>query len=178
MKKILILIFLFIFAVNNSFGSPLVFKVTKEIDTKDFIELGSFDATKYRQIRIGIKVVSNDENADIKNTPAYAQLIQRRAELKGKLENLKLSFNERHPEVIKTQNDIDKIEDAIAELNALKSVKTSGVSISAIEGKDEIILSGFEEINLNHSIIIDSPPSKIIVKVSGKGTYSLYVWGQ
>ena len=52
----------------------------------------------------------------IEDTPAYAQLVQKRAELNSKLENLKLSFKEKHPEVVKAQNDIDKIND---ELNAL-----------------------------------------------------------
>lgn len=178
MRKFLSLILLFIFAVNNSFGSPLIFKTTKEIDTKDFIELGSFDATKYRQIRIGIKVVSNDENADMKNSSAYAQLIQKRAELTAKLQNLKTIYKERHPEVLVTQNQIDEINDEIARLNRLSSEKVSGVSISGVEGKEEIILFSFEEINLNRSIVIDSPPAKISVKIFGKGLYSLYVWGQ
>lgn len=54
----------------------------------------------------------------IEDTPAYAQLVQKRAELKAKLENLKLSFKEKHPEVIKAQNDIDKVND---EINALST---------------------------------------------------------
>jgi uncharacterized protein involved in exopolysaccharide biosynthesis len=53
----------------------------------------------------------------IEDTPAYAQLVQKRAELKAKLENLKLSFKEKHPEVIKAQNDIDKVEDEVAALS-------------------------------------------------------------
>ncbi len=53
----------------------------------------------------------------IEDTPAYAQLVQKRAELKAKLENLKLSFKEKHPEVIKGQNDIDKVEDEVAALS-------------------------------------------------------------
>lgn len=53
----------------------------------------------------------------IEDTPAYAQLVQKRAELKAKLENLKLSFKEKHPEVIKAQNDIDKVEDEVTALS-------------------------------------------------------------
>ena len=53
----------------------------------------------------------------IEDTPAYAQLVQKRAELTAKLENLKLTLREKHPDVIKAQNDIDKIND---ELEALK----------------------------------------------------------
>ena len=55
--------------------------------------------------------------AQIEDTPAYAQLVQRRAELNAKLENLKLTLREKHPKVIEAQNDINKVED---ELKALK----------------------------------------------------------
>ena len=52
----------------------------------------------------------------IEDTPAYAQLIQKRAELTAKLENLKTTLREKHPDVIKTGNEIDKVND---ELKAL-----------------------------------------------------------
>lgn len=71
------------------------------------------------------------ENATrVEDTPAYAQLVQKRAELKAKLENLKLSFKEKHPEVIKAQNDIDKVEDEIAALskNTQKRVQQANQS--------------------------------------------------
>ena len=174
MNKFLIIILLFVFLVNDSLGSPLVFKVTKEIDTRDFIELGSFDATKYRQIRIGIKAISIGK--EIEETK-YAQLIQKRAELTVKLQNLKALYREKHPEVVDTKNQIDKVNEEISEFINLKVEKTSSVLISGIEGMDEINLFSFDEINLNRSIIIDSPLSKISVKILGKGKYSLYVWG-
>jgi uncharacterized protein involved in exopolysaccharide biosynthesis len=59
-----------------------------------------------------------DKASQIEDTPAYAQLIQKRAEYNARLENLKLTLREKHPKVIEAQNDIDKVED---ELNALKS---------------------------------------------------------
>ena len=58
-----------------------------------------------------------EDASRVEDTPAYAQLVQKRAELKSKLENLKLSFKEKHPEVIKAQNDIDKVEDELAALS-------------------------------------------------------------
>ena len=58
-----------------------------------------------------------EDASRVEDTPAYAQLVQKRAELKSKLENLKLSFKEKHPEVIKAQNDIDKVEDEITALS-------------------------------------------------------------
>ena len=172
-KKFLIIVLLFIFTTSNSLGSPLVFKLTKEINTKDLIELGSFDAAKYRQIRIGIKFTSISEDpSDIR----IAQLTLKRKLLIDELESLKTIYKANNPKVIEAQNKIDIINDEVKEFHIAES--TSSVSILGVEGKDEIVLSNFTERNLNHSIIIDSPPSKISVKVSGKGIYSLYVWGQ
>lgn len=57
-----------------------------------------------------------NDATDIKKTPAYAQLVQKRAELSAKLENLKLTLREKHPEVIKAKNDIDKINDELNDL--------------------------------------------------------------
>jgi len=53
----------------------------------------------------------------IEDTPAYAQLVQKRAELNSKLENLKLSLREKHPEVVKAQNDIDKVNEELQALS-------------------------------------------------------------
>jgi succinoglycan biosynthesis transport protein ExoP len=73
-----------------------------------------------------------EDASRVEDTPAYAQLVQKRAELKSKLENLKLSFKEKHPEVIKGQNDIDKVEDEIAALskNTQKRVQQANQSSS------------------------------------------------
>jgi polysaccharide chain length determinant protein (PEP-CTERM system associated) len=68
----------------------------------------------------------------IEDTPAYAQLVQKRAELTSKLQNLKLTLREKHPEVIKGQNDIDKVNDEIEKLkqNTQARVKTASVASS------------------------------------------------
>ncbi len=68
----------------------------------------------------------------IEDTPAYAQLVQKRAEFNAKLENLKLSLREKHPDVIKAQNEIDKINDEIEALkkNTQKRVQQAGQTSS------------------------------------------------
>ncbi len=55
--------------------------------------------------------------ARIEDSPAYIQLVGRRAELNSRLANLKLTLTDKHPEVVKAKNDIEKIND---ELDALK----------------------------------------------------------
>ncbi len=68
----------------------------------------------------------------IEDTPAYAQLVQKRAEYSAKLENLKLTLREKHPDVIKAQNEIEKVNDEIDALkkNTQKRVQQAGQSSS------------------------------------------------
>jgi len=53
----------------------------------------------------------------IEDTPAYAQLVQKRAELRARLEKLKISLRDKHPDVIAATNDLQKIEDEIGALS-------------------------------------------------------------
>ena len=53
----------------------------------------------------------------IEDTPAYAQLISKRADLSAKLEKLKAQYREKHPEVVDTKIQIDKINDEISNLS-------------------------------------------------------------
>ena len=122
MKKILTLFLFFIFA-QNLFAAPLVFKLTKEINHKkdinfetEFVELGTFDAIKYKQIRIGIS---------FKPTTS------------------------------------ENVRDFV---------------IYGVEGENEIFLIS-SDIAKNYvkDLVIDSPPSKIRIKVRGNGIFTLYV---
>lgn len=53
----------------------------------------------------------------IEDTPAYAQLIQKRAELRAKLEKLQTSLRDKHPDVVAAKNEIDKVNDEIEGLS-------------------------------------------------------------
>lgn len=176
MQRIIILLtILFLFA-NTVLSSPLIFKVTKEINTKDLIELGSFDATKYKQIRIGVKFTSTNPDS-VESTPAYRLLVSTRVELIVKLAELEMSFRENHPEILSTQKKIDKIEDEVANLAKLQNEELKRtIKILGVEGKDEILLYSSDGKNTSFSTILESPPSKIIIKAKGEGNYSLYVW--
>lgn len=56
------------------------------------------------------------QTSRVEDQPAFGQLIGKRAELSSKLENLKLTLKEKHPEVIKAQNDLSKVNDEIETL--------------------------------------------------------------
>lgn len=73
------------------------------------------------QIRL-IDQFSQEDNQNSQNrsgvvdSVAYAQLIQKRAELNAKLENLKLTLRDAHPKVQEAKNDIAKVNDEIENL--------------------------------------------------------------
>lgn len=57
-----------------------------------------------------------NQAARIEDTPAYAELIKKRAESNAKLENLRKQYRERHPEVVQAQIEINKINEEIDKL--------------------------------------------------------------
>ncbi len=61
--KILPLVIVLVLLVHTSMASPLVFKVTKEVNTNESTEIAVFDTSKYKQIRIGLSV-SNKEKTE------------------------------------------------------------------------------------------------------------------
>ena len=73
-----------------------------------------------------------EQSTRIEDTPAYGQLIQRRAELTSRLENLKKQYREKHPDVIQGQADINAINEELAKLGraAEQRVKQAGQSVA------------------------------------------------
>ena len=73
-----------------------------------------------------------EQSTRIEDTPAYGQLIQRRAELTSRLENLKKQYREKHPEVIQAQSDIAAINDELTKLSrtAQQRVKQANQTLS------------------------------------------------
>jgi len=77
------------------------------------------------------------QSARVEDSPAYVQLIGKRAELNSKLENLKISLREKHPEVIKAQNDINKVNDEIEALKKSTQIRVKDAT-SASSRKAEL----------------------------------------
>jgi len=65
--------------------------------------------------------------SQIEDTPAYAQLIQKRADLNGQLDNLLKVYKEKHPSVIAKQSEIVRINEEIEGLrkNSDRRVQTA-----------------------------------------------------
>ncbi|MEP6703199.1 MAG: hypothetical protein ABJB34_00175 [Acidobacteriota bacterium] len=53
----------------------------------------------------------------IEDTPAYAGLVQRRAELNSKLSTLQKQYREKHPDIIQAQTDIEKLDEELEKLS-------------------------------------------------------------
>ena len=66
----------------------------------------------------------------IEDTPAYGSLILKRGELTARLEKLKAQYREKHPEVIDTKTQIDKVNEELEALakNTDKRVKEANQS--------------------------------------------------
>jgi hypothetical protein len=167
-KKFFVLVLLFIFTVSNSLGSPLVFKITKDVTKIGLVEIGSFDAMKFKQIRLAVKI---SEREMVTSSKKYA-------EIELSLAKSDLTRKER----LLLSGDVSRADydSAVERVKiAQQAYDNNGtVSIFGVENGDEILLAEIEEGTANRTIIIDSPPSKISVKASGTGKYSVYVWGQ
>jgi polysaccharide biosynthesis transport protein len=57
-----------------------------------------------------------EQAARIEDTPAYAQLVEKRAGFSAKLEKLKKQYREKHPEVAQAQTEIAKINEELDKL--------------------------------------------------------------
>ncbi len=98
--------------------------ITKEKETLT-VEKGRVNeqiGANNRQIRL-IEEYGEKETQDalrqssqIEDTPAYAQLINKRAELTGQLDNLLKVFKEKHPSVIAKRSEIQRVNDEIESL--------------------------------------------------------------
>lgn len=73
-----------------------------------------------------------EQASRIEDTPAYGQLVQRRAELSARLENLKKQYRDKHPDIIQAQTDIAKINEELDNLakNRERRVRQSSQSLS------------------------------------------------
>ncbi len=73
-----------------------------------------------------------NQAARVEDTIPYGQLIQKRATLRAKLENLKLTLRDKHPEVIKAKNDIDKVNEEIENLRKSTQKRVNAASQASV----------------------------------------------
>lgn len=59
---------------------------------------------------------ATEQASRIEDTPAYAQLVQKRAEFGARLEKLRKQYREKHPDIIQAQTEIEKINEELEKL--------------------------------------------------------------
>lgn len=74
-----------------------------------------------------------EEAGDYQKSPAYASLVQKRADLKGQLDNLLKKFKEKHPDVGAKRDEIKRIDD---EIDLIKNNSVAQVAKAGEKGKD------------------------------------------
>lgn len=72
--------------------------------------------------------------SQIEDTPAYAQLIQKRADLNGQLDNLLKVYKEKHPAVVAKKSEIDRLND---EVENLRKNTDKRVQVATQQSKDK-----------------------------------------
>jgi len=79
--------------------------------------------------QFGVEDAENQKrrSGDITNSIPYGQLIQKRADLTARLENMKISFREKHPDIQKAKNDIKKVNEEIEKLKADASRRATNI---------------------------------------------------
>jgi hypothetical protein len=166
MKKILICCLILILLVSAALGSPLVFKATKEVKNGETAELGAIDCTKYKQIRIGLIAPDSFPPTKDEAESKLAGASEEHRRAKGLFER-----------GVYSKAQLDAAQEAL--VNAYKTFQNAEtlppiVFIYGVEAVENILINSFKA--ESRSIVIDSPPSKLIVKVSGSGTYKIFVW--
>jgi len=158
---------------ENGFTSPLLFKTTKEVTTTAIVELGSFDSTRFRQLRIVVQLTNKPKARQaISKDSTLTELNASKRELRRSEELLQQGVISRSD----YDQSAERLKIAQANYDNALEIVFPPIMILGLEGNEEIPLVSFDGESSTNSIVIDSPPSRIRVNVFGKGTYKLFVW--
>jgi polysaccharide chain length determinant protein (PEP-CTERM system associated) len=83
------------------------------------------------------------KGTDVKQSPAYAQLLQKRAELEARLKNLKKQYTDKMPLVVDMREQIVAVNKALDELEASAKVSVESAKVSS-DRKAEMQKRSFE----------------------------------
>lgn len=148
-------------------ASPLVFKVSKTVTSREFVELGSFDASKFSRLRVGLKVLTPDGKLPLNKETADLELARARRDF-NRTETL-------FKDGLVSKSEFDSASERFK--NAQEMAESSfSAEIVGVVGEEEIHVLSIDQNTLRTSIVIDAPPSLLRIKVKGKGTFSFFAW--
>lgn len=160
-------------------ASPLVFKLTKEVSESTEVELCNFNAAKYSQIRIAVKLPTNSDPKDfVFNQSAIDTASVELNAAKRTLESQKSLYEKGFVSKAEIERNEQEVFDAQSKYNeAVSRLRTkpqiSRAGIFGFESGENFLLSST---NKSEMFVFDTPPSQIKIKVSGKGTYKVFIW--
>jgi hypothetical protein len=180
MRKIKISLLVVFFAIALDVqASPLIFKTTKEIKTDTSEEIAVFDATKYRNLRIGAHIFGRP--------PMGCVNIRSKAMLLGELERLREGLKAGEQQIPGVRFPADYRERQLKQIaekeeaykNALE-FPCADISIFVVEDNDEFRLNIVTGIGRDGVLFgnIETPPRKLRIMGNGIGKYKIYIWGE
>ncbi len=84
-----------------------------------------------------------EDQTDPKTTPAYGQLVQRKAQLTAELQNMKTVYRPKNPEVIAKQNELDAVQREMDQMIADHKIKSEQIR-QRIESTPDQRISGLK----------------------------------
>lgn len=114
--------------------------------------------------------------SQIEDTPAYGQLIQKRADLKGQLDNLLKVYKPKHPAVVAKNSEIDRLNDELEGLRK-NTDKRVAVATQSSSRKAEMQKKNIELENQRLQAQIGQIESQLLAKDSERQQNAMQIAG-
>jgi hypothetical protein len=164
-------------------ASPLLFKTTKEIKTDTSEEITVFDASKYKNLRIGIHILGSDPMNCV-NVRSKSMLLRDLEMLRSSALRAEEQVKPGVPSTGFPRNSPERIRTELAEKEeAYKKAKEfpcANTSIMVVEADDEFRLDQMPPVSMSNGIAfysIMTPPQKLKIVGHGAALYKIYIWG-
>lgn len=176
MRNLLSLVLFLVLFANNTFGSPLIYSVSKDIAADGITEIAIVDTSKYQQIRVAVKIAP--KNDQTKDKVEFTRLTGKRGELTTRINELKNTLKSNYPVILTKQRELGEVTAQLEEIGKRFDEAELFVQIAAIEKGEEFQILEIDESRLDGTFLIDTPPSKLKISVKGRGKFTVYIWGQ
>lgn len=152
-------------------ASPLIFKAQKTVASDAQTAIGSFDASKYKSIRIAVIAEDRTELPLAGSTAPSVRFAE------GQVRRIRTKVEDGNASPM----DYYGAEAALETAEEMARQKTDSlfppIAVYTVDGNDEILLESHSFLPAgSKSFVIENPPPSITIKVYGKGKYKLYVW--
>lgn len=158
-------------------ASPLIARITKDVTSDTQVELGSFDASRYRQIRIVVKISRADKMPceEILHKSAIATRLSTANRDYERVKRLVQSGISTNSDLADAQN---RLEQAQADAKAAREYPCSFVLVRGGEPDEMAELQKLGSPSSPLTQVFDSPPTRLSFFGAGEGKYTILIYGQ